>query len=920
MTFERQPTDKWRDEVPGARWFKADLHVHTIDDHLGGRAKMPSGLSGDPADPQTLARYARRFLQAVVESGVQVVGLTSHSPRAGTGPETSAVWRIVEEWNEGTDDDGVPFREKVYAVFPGFEPSLKNGKEGLHLLFLFDPEIGRERYLKAFDLVMGGVSPWRDGGLQISDRYSENAFNELKNFRERGCSVGEEGNSLILAPHIDTGKGLIDTQKAQVLQRFDHGAIAGLELGDKKLPEETLRDRPWLGDGMKMHRQAFFHASDAYDVKEIGSRHTWIKLASPRIEALRQAFVASDSRVRIGFERDADGALREVDNPPDVQLNEHPWLKEVTVSGGASFFGGMEDGEPRKTKFRFSPDLTCIVGGSMTGKSTLLDGLRVHTGAHLPDNTAIRGQVGARGQNLFGAGTPGIDLDCPGRASVAPSDERWPAQFFAQNELQRLSQEGAAVEDILARLVPSETANIESRKERLRDLDAQLSDCVRQLEKLDERQAEMEQEYERARAAKSELAAFAEAGVEELQQAGRDRQLWTESNRNTEAVVRSIRDTAEAVADVDIPRIDETLVGGIASKGHDSDDLDLDGRRSRIEASLRDAEREAKAWSVVTSAVAEVLKNREAGLRATVERALAERGLDAAKLKEVQDLNRRVSPLSSLEAELERVGNRRTATEETFANLQRERQAVIDEQRKAFGLVAEEIGRRFEDRIRVRRMDHADTETLDDFLKELRQRGVTRRWKDLDPTKKPSPDKLVACLEAGSLAEVGMSGAVRATFEEGVTRSKKRELAALRCPDRYVLELRMDDDSYRPLKDLSGGQRVSVLLSLLLETTDDRPLVIDQPEDELDNRFLFDTVLPALKKLRGRRQVIVATHNANVVVNGDADMVIQLDATARRGRVACAGAIEEPAVRDAIVRTVDGGDEAFRLRRRKYGF
>ena len=100
----------------------------------------------------------------------------------------------------------------------------------------------------------------------------------------------------------------------------------------------------------------------------------------------------------------------------------------------------------------------------------------------------------------------------------------------------------------------------------------------------------------------------------------------------------------------------------------------------------------------------------------------------------------------------------------------------------------------------------------------------------------------------------------------------------------------------------------------------DRPLVIDQPEDELDNRFLFDTVLLALKRLRGRRQVILASHNANIVVNGDADMVIQLEAGADRGRIACAGAIEDPVIRDAIVRTVDGGEETFRLRRRKYGF
>ena len=106
----------------------------------------------------------------------------------------------------------------------------------------------------------------------------------------------------------------------------------------------------------------------------------------------------------------------------------------------------------------------------------------------------------------------------------------------------------------------------------------------------------------------------------------------------------------------------------------------------------------------------------------------------------------------------------------------------------------------------------------------------------------------------------------------------------------------------------------------MLATSDPRPLVIDQPEDELDNRFLFETLLPALNGLKGRRQVIVATHNANIVVNGDADQVIQREAEAEHGHVVCAGAIEDPPVRNAIVQTVDGGDEAFRLRRLKYGF
>ena len=140
----------------------------------------------------------------------------------------------------------------------------------------------------------------------------------------------------------------------------------------------------------------------------------------------------------------------------------------------------------------------------------------------------------------------------------------------------------------------------------------------------------------------------------------------------------------------------------------------------------------------------------------------------------------------------------------------------------------------------------------------------------------PTPDVLLAALEADQLEDFGMSSAVQKTFIEQLTPSKRRELATLRCRDQYVLEFMRDDGSYRPLRDLSGGQGVNLLLSLLLETSDERPLVIDQPEDELDNRFLFETMLPALKRLKGHRQIIVATHNANIVVNGDADQVIQL--------------------------------------------
>ena len=922
MTFERRAADKWRDEIPGARWFKADLHVHTIDDHPGGRAKMPAGLSGDPASPQTLASYARRFLKTLVERGVQVVGLTPHSPRAGTGPETSAVWRIVEEWNSGTDDDGVPFREKVYAIFPGFEPSLKDGKSGLHLLFLFDPEIGRDHYLKAFDLVMGGILPWRAGTLQISGKRADEAFDELKEFRERERPVGADGNrmwgSIVLAPRIDAEKGLLGAQKTQVLQLFDHVAVTGLELGDDRMPDNTLENRPWLRDEIQARRQALFHASDAYRLNEIGRRYSWIKLASPRIEALRQAFIASDSRMRIGFEKGGDGALRPIGDPPDVTSREHPWLREVTVCGGASFFGGQEGGGPRKTRFRLSPGLTCIIGGSMTGKSTLLDGLRLHVGATLPADESIRRQVETRGRDVFAVGSPEVALDCPGQEPTASPFERWPARFFAQNELQRLSQEGAAVEDILSRLIPSEIEGIGKRSAELERLDERLADLAKGLAKLDEVVEDAEQACQRTGAAKKTLATFSKAGVDLLQRASGERRSWeAAANAVRTALGTPVGEAVRSAREFDLPSSDESVP---QKDKLDWRKLDLEGRQRRIVNRLEAVTRETEEWIADILDISSKMSEREAAVRIEVEQALAARGYDAGTLKEIQQLTRQASLFPSYKAHRDDTRHRLAADEAAFSSLSEERRTLVEAQRQAFERVAQGVGREFGGRIRVRRIDNAVIQALDGFLRGLRQKGVTQWWKYLDPSERPSPDRLVACLDADSLSEVGMSGAVQKRFRESVTRAKRRELATLRCPDRYALELRMDDGSYRPLNDLSGGQRVSVLLSLLLETEDARPLVIDQPEDELDNRFLSETVLPALKKLRGRRQVIVATHKAEIVVNGDPDLVIQLDATARRGRVACAGSIEEPTVRDAIVRTVDGGEEAFRLRRRKYGF
>ena len=723
----------------------------------------------------------------------------------------------------------------------------------------------------------------------------------------------------MLAPHIDNDKGLLGAQKAQVLKFFNHDEVAALELGDNKLPDDTIKSRSWLRKGMADHRQAFFHGSDAYVVDEIGKRYTWVKLASPKIEALRQAFIASDSRMRIGYRRVDNGELEEIPDPPDVTMNQRPWLKSVKVSGKASFFGNGSETE-HGSQFDFSPDLTCIIGGSMTGKSTLLDGLRVHVAAPLPKDERAREQVVARGKGRFLSGSAEVVLDCPGRAPTAAPHEQWPAVFYTQTELQRLAQDPDAVEDVLARLVASETRDIVAHEKCLKEFDKELTRAASNLAKLGDDVAVAEQAPQRSQKAAEELEAFSDAGVEKLNRVASDLSRWRGYAEATVGVGSEFDNLLKSLLAVDIPDIDDDLTSVLEAVGIVEGGVDFRARWDSVRHSLRSAKDELGAANAVIKSIAEALEIHENTVSVQVDRDLAARGLDGARINQLQELTAQASQLKSHQAHLDEQSNALHHAELDFETLRQERRELVEQQRCAFDRVIEAVHSQFDGRIEARRLDEGRKDTLDRFLRALNQRGITRWWNDLRDEQRPTPDGLLVALNAGQLENFGMSSTVQKTFIEQFTTSIQRELGALRCRDDYVLEFKMDDGRYRPLRDLSGGQRVNLLLSLLLETSDERPLVIDQPEDELDNRFLFETMLPALKRLKGRRQIIVATHNANIVVNGDADQVIQLEATADRGHIACSGAIEEPAVRDAIVQTVDGGDDAFRLRQLKYGF
>ena len=113
------------------------------------------------------------------------------------------------------------------------------------------------------------------------------------------------------------------------------------------------------------------------------------------------------------------------------------------------------------------------------------------------------------------------------------------------------------------------------------------------------------------------------------------------------------------------------------------------------------------------------------------------------------------------------------------------------------------------------------------------------------------------------------------------------------------------------------GQKGTVLLKLFL-AEGDYPLIVDQPEESLDNKFIYDELVPAFREAKKTRQIIIATNNANLVVNADAEQVIVAEFEENTISYKL-GSLENLELRGDIIPILEGSEDAFREREKKYG-
>jgi DNA repair ATPase RecN len=208
---------------------------------------------------------------------------------------------------------------------------------------------------------------------------------------------------------------------------------------------------------------------------------------------------------------------------------------------------------------------------------------------------------------------------------------------------------------------------------------------------------------------------------------------------------------------------------------------------------------------------------------------------------------------------------------------------------------------------------------LDRLLQGSRLRNQTEIARDL--AQKVPPGDLIEAIETGD------SQLLAAHLERDKAQMAKLVAFLVDSPGLYELESVGFEDQLeitmfvdgvaRPVQQLSKGQMATALLPLVLRDAED-PLIFDQPEDDLDNRYIFQTLVTRIRELKAKRQVIFVTHNANIPVLGDAEKVVVMHMESpSKAAKPLQGTVDE--MKDAILALLEGGAEAFKLRQQRYG-
>jgi DNA repair ATPase RecN/histidinol phosphatase-like PHP family hydrolase len=884
-----------RDSNAGAEFVRADLHIHSFG---------PTGsfeVSDSSMTPENIVDTAH-------SKGISVISITDHN-------EIENV-KIAIKHAEG----------KPVLIIPGIEVTTTQG----HLLVYFETYEELRRFY---------------GKLNVDSK------------RER-CSQGitecldlaEQLNGIGVLAHIELTSGF-----EKVIGRFGremdeilaHKNLLGLEISSKEsvrfyTDADELDERKQL---IKKRRErlnldpdfeiAKVMSSDSHTLSRLGTnaeglnKITRIKMDERTFHSLKVALLCPSSRIRL----------------EELVPDRIPRFREIR------FEGGLLD----KQVIDFSPNLTCIIGGRGTGKSTLLHAIQEASG-NGTDDDVVDSDVWPQKITIVYEDETGrnVELIREKNADVRNAHDSLdgitgvPIEGYGQGEtaetIQHSDKNPRVLIDFLDRFIDLRSLILEDYKLRqlLIENQSELRRLRTEVATIPEKRrikSNLEQKIRKLKKDKVEELVNLQVGLIKERELRRVLVEDLKSLASNYKSVLSDKSTLDEIAKIDgaeiiVGRENFERVRTLVEEFGKIVDEKSSELNDALTAKLKDLGTQIRHWT-----------DKEAGIQAEIDKKKEE-----LEKKDIPFDLGLINQLAKDDIYYEGLLKTLLRQVEELKLRNQDREKLLKERRSVKA------------KIYYQRLGFATTvndnlkNTVDDLLVSVKYRqgcfspnfeeGIKflMQWKT---AKVPKADNL-ACncspLDFAAAIKSKNLDILKAVLDEDGDRvfddkEIQNILSTALSDESYedfesmpfedlpsITVTKMVDDGTGKLKpltkglsQLSLGQQQSILLAILLQSKSNTPLIIDQPEDNLDSEFIYKTIVANLRRIKESRQVIVVTHNPNIAVLGDAELIIPLKSTSLRTTIINRGSIDKKATRQLCCEILEGGERAFNRRKEIYG-
>lgn len=930
----------------GAHFYRCDFQIHS-----------PRDLNWDGQGAVTAddrKAYSEELIQDCRQKGIDAIAITDH--------HDFAFFPYVKKASQDELDEqgNLVSVEKRIFVFPGIELTLT--APNCQALLLFDADFPENLLHSA--LVALAITPNRpeDAKHAAVGRIPQNVVNDLSHLYQILNQHEHLKCRFIVLPNVkENGHGTILRsgfanfyKSMPCVGGYTDGLLPQPGTGAHGIIEGKNRDYGFKSIGV-------FQTSDnrKRNHEDIGVHSTWVKWATPTAEALRQACLARESRIS-----------------QTLPLMPAMYVTSIDVSS-SKFMGQFY--------LDFNLQYNAIIGGRGTGKSTILEYLRwglcdLITDSDEDDlpkyrekrkkliektlidatvqinfvmngiNHSVRRKINTNEIFLkIGSG----DFELTTEENIR---DLLPIQAYSQKQL---STVGVRIDE-LKRLVHSPIRQeLNDFNLKFHSLKADIKRCYEQRMRKKQAEAEIEKNelelkslLEQVESLRNGLKGISEEDKETIsvhKQYEAIEQLveeWKSEIGLARGVVENIKQeisTAPAAlpTDVKLPEQEQTVIIGI----HTEMERVFDDIKLALGAIDEQLDSKGKSLTKL-NALFEKSKVLFAQHKQKYETAKQKSTSQEATLTQIQKIEDRVKEIRRFLTEKKQGISKTGDPEEQFNNLKRswfsahkERADLLAEQCSKLSFLSDNnlkstLGRGQGTgglEMNLKKMIEGSgirKEKVEDICKRIAESAdPVEEWSmilsefeilaDITPSGNPTMNFSGMPILSGIFAENGLR-----KMTEKITNENWIDLLLTQLDDLPLFEYKTREGEYIEFNDASAGQQATALMHVLLNQ-DGPPLIIDQPEDDLDNQMVSD-IAALIWQAKKKRQLIFASHNANIVVNGDSELVICCDykitTDQSKGEIKSLGAIDIENIRNEITKVMEGGEAAFKLRKEKYGF